>query len=201
MYNDRTEPAITALLNDETPSSIHKLLVQVASIYDVKDLAAQLNAATGSDWSRASLIRQIKGSVNECRITRKNIIIFDRCSPHAQQTMTRNFSVLLTCLLGSVASGVVLTPLAGNACLQANGISSPAGHTVQTGTVTRLSTISTQISGTLHSVIFPMFRMTGPMLLSMHPSQTMMFCSQVSHANRSVLPVSAKELFGPKTRL
>lgn len=45
MYNDRTEPAITALLNDETPSSIHKLLVQVASIYDVKDLAAQLNAA------------------------------------------------------------------------------------------------------------------------------------------------------------
>ena len=39
MYNDRTEPAITALLNDETPSSIHKLLVQVASIYDVKDLA------------------------------------------------------------------------------------------------------------------------------------------------------------------
>ncbi|EEH9922891.1 hypothetical protein G7H41_004920, partial [Salmonella enterica subsp. enterica serovar 4,[5],12:i:-] len=46
MYNDRTEPAITALLNDETPSSIHKLLVQVASIYDVKDLAAQLNAAT-----------------------------------------------------------------------------------------------------------------------------------------------------------
>ncbi|WCP49812.1 hypothetical protein [Salmonella enterica] len=71
MYNDRTEPAITALLNDETPSSIHKLLVQVASIYDVKDLAAQLNAATGSDWSRASLIRQIKGSVNECRITQE----------------------------------------------------------------------------------------------------------------------------------
>ncbi|MCV5421232.1 hypothetical protein OFN47_31465 [Escherichia coli] len=27
--------------------------MQVASIYDVKDLAAQLNAATGSDWSRA----------------------------------------------------------------------------------------------------------------------------------------------------
>ena len=62
MYNDRTEPAITALLNDETPSSIHKLLVQVASIYDVKDLAAQLNAATGSDWSRASLIRRTKRS-------------------------------------------------------------------------------------------------------------------------------------------
>ncbi|HIF8059160.1 TPA: DNA cytosine methyltransferase, partial [Escherichia coli] len=71
MYSARNEPAITALLNDETHSSIHKLLVQVASIYDVKDLAAQLNAATGSDWSRASLIRQIKGSVNECRITQE----------------------------------------------------------------------------------------------------------------------------------
>ena len=71
--------------------------------------------------------------------------------------MTRNFSVLLTCLLGSVASGVVLTPLA-EMRLQANGISSPAGHTVQTGTVTRLSTISTsRYPGTLHSVIFPMF--------------------------------------------
>ncbi|MDY7506481.1 hypothetical protein TT473_24995 [Escherichia coli] len=38
MYNDRTEPAITALLNDETPSSIHKLLVQVASIGDAANL-------------------------------------------------------------------------------------------------------------------------------------------------------------------
>ncbi len=71
MYNDRTEPAITALLNDETPSSIHKLLVQVASIYDVKDLAEQLNAATGSEWSRGTLIRQIKGAVNECQITQE----------------------------------------------------------------------------------------------------------------------------------
>lgn len=35
MYSARNEPAITALLNDETHSSIHKLLVQVASIYDV----------------------------------------------------------------------------------------------------------------------------------------------------------------------
>lgn len=107
MYNDRTEPAITALLNDETPSSIHKLLVQVASIYDVKDLAEQLNAATGSEWSRGTLIRQIKGAVNECQITQKDIVIFERCSPLGQRTMTRSFSDLLTCLLGSVASGVV----------------------------------------------------------------------------------------------
>lgn len=122
----------------------------------------------------------------------KDIVIFERCSPLGQRTMTRSFSDLLTCLLGSVASGVVLTPSAGNVCSPVSGISSPDGLTVQTGTVTRLSTISTQISGTLHSVIFPMFRMTRPMLLSMHPSQTMMFCSQVSHASRSVLPVSAK---------
>lgn len=123
---------------------------------------------------------------------RKDIVIFERCSPLGQRTMTRSFSDLLTCLLGSVASGVVLTPSAENVCSPVSGISSPDGLTVQTGTVTRLSTISTQISGTLHSVIFPMFRMTRPMLLSMHPSQTMMFCSQVSHASRSVLPVSAK---------
>ncbi len=60
MYSARNEPAITALLNDETHSSIHKLLVQVASIYDVKDLAAQLNAATGSDWSRHHLFARSK---------------------------------------------------------------------------------------------------------------------------------------------
>lgn len=135
-------------------------------------------------------------SNNPGRISLSSIV-----APHAQQTMTRNFSVLLTCLLGSVASGVVLTPLAGNACLQANGISSPAGHTVQTGTAKTPSTISTQISGTLHSAIFPMCRKTRRMLLSLHPFLTMMFCSPVSHASRSVLPVSAKELFGPKTRL
>ncbi|EFR0233261.1 DNA cytosine methyltransferase [Salmonella enterica] len=68
MNNERTEPAITALPNNESLASIHKLLVQVASVYDVKDLVQRLNEATGSDWSRSSLIRQIKGSVNECRI-------------------------------------------------------------------------------------------------------------------------------------
>ncbi len=36
MKNERAEPAIVVLPNDESPSSIHKLLVQVASVYDVK---------------------------------------------------------------------------------------------------------------------------------------------------------------------
>lgn len=71
MNNERTEPAIKALPNDESPASIHKLLVQVASVYDVKDLVERLNDATGSDWSRASLIRQVKGAVNECRLTQE----------------------------------------------------------------------------------------------------------------------------------
>lgn len=71
MKNERAEPAIVVLPNDESPSSIHKLLVQVASVYDVKDLVKRLNEATGSDWSRASLIRQIKGTVNECRLNQE----------------------------------------------------------------------------------------------------------------------------------
>lgn len=71
MNDERTESAIMALPNNESPASIHKLLVQVASVYDVKDLIQRLNESTGSDWSRASLIRQIKGSANECRLNQE----------------------------------------------------------------------------------------------------------------------------------
>ncbi|HBA4301729.1 DNA cytosine methyltransferase [Escherichia coli] len=68
MTAERTEAAITTSHNDKSPASVHKLLFQVASVYDIKDLVEQLNEASASDWTRASLIRQIKGPVNECRL-------------------------------------------------------------------------------------------------------------------------------------
>ena len=36
MKNERAEPAIVVLPNDESQATIHKLLVQVARVYDVK---------------------------------------------------------------------------------------------------------------------------------------------------------------------
>lgn len=71
MNNEITEPAIGTWLNGESPASIHKLLNQVTCVYDVKEVAQRLNEATGSDWSRASLNRQIKGAVNECQLTQE----------------------------------------------------------------------------------------------------------------------------------
>ncbi|MCV5822987.1 hypothetical protein OFN33_20600 [Escherichia coli] len=44
---------------DKTPSLIHKTLLTASTIYDLKYLAQVLNDENGSNWSRASLKRQV----------------------------------------------------------------------------------------------------------------------------------------------
>jgi len=73
MNNDIANPAIESLQNGESPVSIHNLLNQVACVYDLKEVAQRLNEATGSDWSKASLNRQINGAVNECQLNHEEI--------------------------------------------------------------------------------------------------------------------------------
>lgn len=71
MNKTLAQPVINVSENVDSPASIHKLLNKVASIYDVKALAHNLNETTGSNWSRISLIRQIHGPSESCLLTQK----------------------------------------------------------------------------------------------------------------------------------
>ncbi|MGV7963841.1 DNA cytosine methyltransferase [Photorhabdus tasmaniensis] len=69
MNNQNHEQMLATMSNDESPASFHKVLLKVADIYDVKELALRLNDATGSHWTRESLNRQIKGAEDACCLT------------------------------------------------------------------------------------------------------------------------------------
>ncbi|MEY6150699.1 hypothetical protein WJE43_24665, partial [Salmonella enterica subsp. enterica serovar Corvallis] len=51
---------------DKTPSLIHKTLLTASTIYDLKYLAQVLNDENGSNWSRASLKRQVTCIPGHC---------------------------------------------------------------------------------------------------------------------------------------
>ncbi|WP_244758605.1 hypothetical protein [Salmonella enterica] len=54
---------------DKTPSLIHKTLLTASTIYDLKYLAQVLNDENGSNWSRASLKRQVTCIPEHCELS------------------------------------------------------------------------------------------------------------------------------------
>ncbi len=100
--------------------------------------------------------------------------------------------------IGGLRSG--FDAMAGNVCSPANGISSRDGHTVQL--VLRWVGTPIQLRYPGHYTSNLPDISEDQAYASINASiPTMMYCSPVSHASRSVLPVSEKELIGQKTRL
>ena len=54
---------------DKTPSLIHKTLLTASTIYDLKYLAQVLNDENGSNWSCASLKRQVTCIPEHCELS------------------------------------------------------------------------------------------------------------------------------------
>lgn len=177
---------------DKTPSLIHKTLLTASTIYDLKYLAQVLNDENGSNWSRASLKRQVTCIPEHCELSIADGRYLQTLIPSRPADYEdRHFSFIdLFAGIGGLRSD--LMPSVVNVFSRANGILIPAVLTGRTGIAMRTSTASIQTSVTSLLATGPRLLMTRHTNLSMPLSRIMMFFLRDFHASHSASPVSVK---------
>lgn len=185
---------------DKTPSLIHKTLLTASTIYDLKYLAQVLNDENGSNWSRASLKRQVTCIPEHCDLSIADGRYLQTLIPSRPADYEdRHFSFIdLFAGIGGLRSGF---DAIGGKCLFTSEWNTYSSRTYRANWYCDEN--EHRFNSDIRDITLsnrPGLLMTRHTNLSMPLSRIMMFFLRDFHASHSASPVSVKELYGSQTR-